>query len=184
MALTEETRQQVRQTHAPFIHAVVSASQNPTLHKEIEGMLTHAEENGWAALVVAVRKILSGRHDEGVLAGLDDEDGVIVSCILDGIRNPATLPDATNTADGSQAAPGLAQMIHAARQGDTQSLQALALMGEQMASVGGDMARVASTFRTLIQGDPDVDTLTQGMETKGRNLLLAITEELGRLKTH
>ncbi|HEC11657.1 MAG TPA: hypothetical protein ENI80_00125 [Acidiferrobacteraceae bacterium] len=184
MPLTEETKQQVRQTHAPFIHAVVSAAQNPTLHKEIEGMLNHAEENGWAALVVAVRRILSGHHNEGVLVGLDDEDLVIVTCILDGIRNPATLPDVTNTADGSQAAPGLAQMIHAARQGDTQSLQALALMGEQMTRVGGDMARVASTFHALVQGDQDVDTLTQGMEIKGCNLLLAITEELGKFKTH
>lgn len=184
MPLTEETRLQVRQTHAPFIHSVVSASQNPTLHKEIEGMLNHAEENGWATLVVAVRRILSGRHDKGVLAGLDDEDRVIVTSILDGIRNPATLPDAAKTADGSQAAPGLAQMIHAARQGDAQALQALALMGEQMTSVGGDMARVAGTFHALVQGDQDVDTLTQGMKTKGRNLLLAIIDELGKLKTH
>jgi hypothetical protein len=175
---------QIRQVHARFIHAVVQAVDDPDSRIELEQALAIAEENGWTDAVHAVRLILAGRRDSEMLSGLDEEDHAIISGILEGLQNPANMPDPAATADPSFAAPGLAGMIMLAARGDVQGLQAIALMAEQMNAAGGEMAQVAAKFRALINGERDADQLTARMSNRSRSLILSILEELGKLDAH
>ncbi len=176
--------EQIRQVHAQFIHGVVGAVHNPDDRQELEQALAVAEENGWTEAVRAVRLILDGRRDTGILAALDAEDHAIVSGILEGLQNPATLPDVNAKADGTFAAPGLASMITMASRGNVQALQALGVMGEQMTAFGGEMAHISGHFRQLLDGERDEDKLTEGMSAKSRSLMLSILEELSKLDHH
>jgi hypothetical protein len=176
------TQDQIRQAHAGLIHRVVAAVTDPEARDRLEGVLEISERNGWTALVARVRRILAGARDESLLGGLDEEDRVIVTAILEGLQNPATLPPVQATADPSLAAPGIARMIHAAASGDVQALHLLSGMAEQMQSLGGDMARLAGAFRPLMNGERDPDQLCRGMTAHGEGLMLAILEELGRLR--
>ncbi len=176
--------EQIRQIHARFIHAVVRSVHDADERKELEQALNIAEENGWRDAVRAVRLILDGRRDGGILAGLDEEDLAIVTGILEGLQNPDALPKLGDAPDGSFAAPGLASMITLASRGDVQALRALALMGEQMTAFGGDMAQISGRFRRLIDGERDHDKLTAGMSATSRTLMLSILEELAKLDTH
>lgn len=176
--------EQIRQVHAGFILAVVRAVQNPDDRAELEQALGIAQENGWTEAVRAVRQILDGRRDAGVLLGLDDEDHAIVTGILEGLQNPNSLPDPGAHADASSAAPGLASMITLAARGNINALETLANMGEQMTRTGGKMAEISGRFRQLINGERDADTLTAGMSQKSRSLMLSILDELAKLDTH
>ena len=184
MPLDPDTRRQIAATHAVFIRTVAGACRGQVPAGEVEALLAHAEEAGWQRLAAAVRGLLAGRRGPAVLERLDEEDRVIVGAILEGIEHPERLPDPAGAADPTQAAPGLAQMIHAARGGDAQALQMLGHMGEQMTRAGGDMARLAGCFHTLLQGERDADRLARGMGPRGRSLLLSLVEALGRLDTH
>jgi hypothetical protein len=184
MDIRPDKSQQILQVHARLIHAVVQACHNRDLLPPLEEMLRHAEAQGWTRLVAAVRQILKGRRDTGLLEGLDDEDRVIVGSVIAGLHDPKTLPDPDAQPEAAHAAPGLADMIDMARRGDARALKALGDMGEQMLSVGGDMARLAATFRPLIDGERDADKLARGMGPQGRGLLLSIIEELAKLDAH
>jgi hypothetical protein len=180
----KEKIQQIRQVHAGFIHAVVHAVHTPEARPEIEQLLKVAEQNGWHDIVRAVKAILAGRRDESILMGLDEEDHAIVSGILEGLQNPAYLPDPEAPADAAFAAPGLATMINLAARGQVQALQALGLMGEQMTAAGGEMAQLAGRFRVLIDGERDAEKLTKDMLPKSRSLMLSILDELAKLDKH
>jgi len=175
---------QIRQFHARFIIAVVEACSKPDGLRELDPLLKQAEQAGWKDLSAVIRRIAAGERETGMLDRLDDEDRVIASSILEGIQNPATLPDPDQQPDGSAAAPGLASMIHAASRGDANALQLLGNMGEQMSRVGGDMARVAGIFRRLLNGERDPDRLTRGMGKQAEGLTLSLLEELGKLERH
>ena len=163
---------------------MVKAVHDTATRLELERALDIAQEQGWTDTVQAVRLILDGRRDTGVLAGLDEEDHAIVTGILEGLQDPGSLPDPEAHADPAVAAPGLASMILLAARGDVQSLQAIAVMAEQMAAAGGEMAQVAARLRDLINGERDADRLTDGMAVRSRNLLLSVLEELARLDAH
>ncbi len=178
-----DTIDQIRQVHADFIRMVVRACHQPAEVATLEGVLSGAEQNGWTDAVRAVRQILGGRRDRELLSGLDEEDHAIISSILDGLRDPATLPEVSRP-NPAAAAPGLATIIAAASRGDARALNGLATMGEQMSTTGGEMAELAGTFRRLVNGERDPDVLTDGMGAKSRNLMLAVLEELARLDRH
>lgn len=175
---------QIRQFHAQFINAVAEACMKPDEWNQLEPLLKQAEQAGWKDLVSVIRKIYTGQRETGMLEILDDEDRVIASSILQGIQNPATLPDPEQKPDGSMAAPGLASMIQAAATGNAQALALLGNMGEQMSKVGGEMSRISGIFRRLIDGERDPDTLTKGMAIQAEELTLSILEELGKLEKH
>ncbi|NIR59279.1 MAG: hypothetical protein GWO02_07030 [Gammaproteobacteria bacterium] len=175
---------QIEQTHAELIHGVVAACENPERGRELEPALQASEANGWVELVARIRKILEGRRDEHLLAGLDDEDRAIVAAILRGLQDPRSLPARDQPADPSAAAPGLAALIHDAARGDTEALSYLGNMAEQMSQVGGDMARLSAILRRLVNGERDPEALTQDMGRHGETLVLSILEELGRHGTH
>jgi hypothetical protein len=184
MATLPEKDQQIIEAHTGLIHRVVIGCQNREMVPDLDDILKQAEQNGWIKLVTAIRRLLSGKRDESVLNGLDQEDQVIVSSILRGLQDPATLPDLSKGFDGSMAAPGIAAMINGARSGNMETLQLLGAMAQQMMQAGGDMARLAGILRPLVKGERDADQLTVGMSAEGERLVLSILEELAKLDRH
>lgn len=170
--------QQIRQMHAELIHRVVQASHDPKQAVALEPALQSSHANGWEQLVQAIRRILQGERNPALLSPLDEEDRSIISAILEGIQNPSSLPPRQHQADPTHAAPGLAQLIQAASQGDAQALQVVAGMAEQMSKAGGDMARLAAKIKPLIDGERDLDKLCQGMSDQGQQLVQNIVQDL------
>jgi hypothetical protein len=176
-----EREQQIRMAHATLIHQVVQACHNSDQRTELASVLEVATEQGWLDLVKVIQRIVSGNRDEALLNGLDEEDQVIITSILAGLQDPSTLPDLDQQGDPTQAAPGLAQMIHAAGRGDTQALQAVSQMAEQMTQAPGDMARLGGNMKRLIDGERDADLLCKGMGASGEQLMLNLIDELNKL---
>jgi hypothetical protein len=176
--------QQIRLAHAGLIRLVVQATQNVGARAELDPVLTQAEQTGWTDLVPRVRRVLNGERDTALLRGLDEEDTVILTAILAGIQDPATLPEPDAAADPTQAAPGLAQMVHAASRGDAQALHWLSQMAEQMTRAGGDMARLGGIAKRLVDGERDPEKLCKGMGPQGESLVLSLLGELGKLERH
>ncbi len=179
-----DREQQIIQAHAAFICQAVEFIQQSGAENRLEALLTAAAENGWTALAAAVRQFASGRRDLTLVGGLDEEDRVIAEAILRGLQDPSSLPDPNRKADPTLAAPGLAGMIIAAASGNVQALTLISQMAEQMSRVGGDMSRVAALIRPMINGERDPDTLCARLDTRGRQLVLQILDELGRLELH
>jgi len=177
-------REQIIRTHARLITAVVQAVGHDALPQELEHALQVSAQNGWTALVRAIRRILAGERVMTRLGPMDEEDATICEAILRGVQDPATLPDPNQQPDPSLAAPGLAQLIHEAGTGHTQALQALASLAEQMTRVDGDMGRLGGLMKRLVDGERDPERLGRGLTAQGRSLLLAILESLGRLESH
>jgi hypothetical protein len=177
-------REQVRMAHAGLIRLVVQASQNPAARAELAPVLEQAVKAGWTELVARIRRVLQGERDPALLKGLDDEDMAILEAILAGLQDPATLPPPQAAADPTQAAPGLAQMIHAAGRGDAQALYWLSQMAEQMTRAGGDMARLGGIAKRLVDGERDPERLCRGMGAQGESLVLSLLTELGKLEHH
>ena len=163
---------------AGWVPGVGPPCHNRDLLPQLEQVLKLSEENGWNRLVASIRRILGGQRDLSVLTGLDEEDRVITEAILRGLHNPETLPDLYATPDPEHAAPGLASMVAAARQGNVEALRALADMATQMRNAGGDMARLASALSQMEQGEDDVEKLSRGMSPAGLKLVEMIIEEL------
>ena len=184
MSPLPDRQQQIITMHAPFIRQVVELSVDESRRGDLETLLRTATENGWAELVRTVREILKGRHDPGVLQGLDEEDTTIAEAILLGLQNPASLPPPEPRPDPAMAAPGLASMIQAAGSGDVRALQIISEMADQMRKAGGPMARLSTVMRPLINGERDPHKLCKGMDGKTEQLVLSILAELGNARTH
>ena len=167
--------------HAPFIHALVKACQNEQERLAFEPQIKVLQEQGWDQLSVVAQRILNGDRSETMLHGLDDEDTIIVSAVLDGIQNPNTLPDLNARPKATDAAPGLASIIHAAASGDASALNALSVMAQQMTQTGGAMAEIAGAMRQLVNGERDFDVLSKKMRQESKDLLIGILNELGKL---
>lgn len=150
----------------------------------MEQALVVSEQNGWDKLVAAIRKILNGSRDQSILNGLDDEDTVIVTAILRGLQDPATLPRPEEKPDATLAAPMLANLINDARRGDHNAVIMLGGMAEQMSMAGGDMASVGAILKDLIDGERDVDKLCDKVGPQGESLIVQILTELGKLEVH
>ena len=180
---TPNREQQIRQSHAVLIHQAVKACHNPAEKPALQQMLQMAQQQGWEDLVHTIRVIVDGRRDDALLNGLDEEDTVIIRSILQGLQNPASLPDPNQGADPSMAAPGLAHMIHAASRGDAQALQATAFMAEQMINTQGDMRLLGGQIKRLLDGERNPEVLSKEMGPSGQQLVLGILEELNKLAT-
>ena len=176
--------QQIVQSHAALIVAVVQTVQNPSHRPELDRALAAAMKNGWNSLVTGIKQILAGERNPITIKGLDEEDGTIIDAILRGIQNPSTLPDPNAGADASMAAPGLAAMIISARNADPAALQALAMMAEQMTSASGDLAQLGGLMKRLVDGERDIELLGQRLGPQALSLLESILTELGKLETH
>jgi hypothetical protein len=179
-----ELDDQILQSHAGLIHRVVMHCNNPGSVPDIEQVLQQAEQNDWTQLVAAIRDIMSGKRDESILPGLDEEDRVIVDSILRGLQDPSTLPNLQADFDSNMAAPGIAGLVHASRTGNAQALQIIANMAKQMLAAGGDMGILAGRIRPLVEGERDADKLTESMTGKGQRLMLDILDELLKLEAN
>ncbi|MGD8913766.1 MAG: hypothetical protein PVI97_05935 [Candidatus Thiodiazotropha sp.] len=178
-----DKREQILAVHAAFINQVVTTGSNPDRINEFEQLMGIALENGWTELVGTIRQIFNqGRRDIELLNTLDEEDQVIIEAILLGLQAPSTLPDPNAKPDPAMAAPGLASMIHAAGSGNTQALQLIAEMADQMSKVGGPMARLAAVIRPLIDGERDPDLLCKRLDSNSEAMVLGILDELKQLE--
>jgi len=179
-----DTTEQILQSHTGLIHRVVMHCNNPGSVPDLEQVLQQAEENDWKQLVAVIRNIMSGTREESVLLGLDEEDRVIAESILRGLQDPQTLPDLDADIDSTMAAPGIAGLVHASRNGNAQALQIIGTMAKQMLAAGGDMGILAGRIRPLVEGERDTDKLTEKMGEKGQKLMLEIVEELLKLEAN
>ncbi len=179
---TPELNEQILQSHSGLIHRVVMHCNSPGSVPDMEQVLQQAEENEWTQLVAAIRDIMSGNREESILLGLDDEDRVIVESILRGLQDPGTLPELQTDFDSEMAAPGIAGLVHAARNGNAQALQIIANMARQMLQAGGDMSILAGRIRPLVEGERDAGKLTENMTDKGQKLMTDILEELLKME--
>lgn len=178
-----EREAQILQMHAPLIVMTAQVCLGALPRQELDNVLVKLERMD-QLLVAVIRRVLAGEREESLLNGLDEDDRVIVSAILLGIQDPATLPDPSQQADPVTAAPGLAAIIHAAAHGDVQALQIISEMAEQMTAAGGEMARTGGVMRKLVDGERDVDVLSEGMGAQGASLMKSLVEELGKLAGH
>ena len=88
-----ENRNELRQ-HASLIAAAVMAAQEERHRVDLEESFPQLEQNGWTALVAAIRRVLVGeRNEEELCDGLDLEDSMIVIAILRALEDPSTLDD-------------------------------------------------------------------------------------------
>ena len=179
-----DKQEQILQSHAGLIHRVVMHCNNPGSVPDMEQVLQMAVDNDWTTLVTTIRDIMSGNRDESMLALLDEEDRIIVESILRGLQDPSTLPSLETDIDSSMAAPGIAGLIHASRNGNAQALQIIGGMAKQMLEAGGDMSILAGRIRPLVEGERDPDKLTEKMGDKGQKLMLEIIEELLKLEAN
>lgn len=177
-----DLNEQILISHSGLIHRVVMHCNNPGSVLDLEQVLQQAEDNDWKQLVAAIRDIMQGKRDESVLLGLDDEDRVIVESILKGLQDPATLPPLQTDIDSDMAAPGIAGLVHASRNGNLQALHLIGNIAQQMLAAGGDMSILAGRLRPLVEGDRDADKLTAKMSDKGQKLMMDIIEELLKLE--
>lgn len=179
-----DTKEQILQSHTGLIHRVVMHCNNPGSVPDMEQVLQMAADNDWTVLVAVIRDIMSGNRDESVLLALDEEDRVIAESILQGLQDPNTLPPLETDIDSDMAAPGIAGLIHASRNGNVQALQIVGNMAKQMLEAGGDMGILAGRIRPLVDGERDADKLTENMTNKGEKLMLQILEELLKLEAN
>ena len=181
---TPSKQEQVLQTHAGLIGAVVQTIQSPELRPQLDLVLKQSEENGWQGLVAAIRKIMSGSRENSLLNGLDDEDKFIVDAILKGIQDPNTLPKADQQGEAAAAAPMLAQLINSAGRGDHDAVIMLGGMAEQMSKAGGDLANLSAVVKNMVDGERSIDKLCTRMGPQGESLITAIIAELNKLEIH
>lgn len=179
-----EKREQIVQTHASLILAVVQTIHNPQLKPHLENVLQQSAQNGWQDLVNVIKKIVAGNRDQALANGLDDEDAVIIDSILRGLQDPKTLPSSEQSGDATQAAPMFARLIDEARRGDHNALSMLGSMAEQMSNAGGDLANLSAVIKNMIDGERDVDKLCTRMGPQGESLITQILSELAKLDTH
>ncbi len=184
MPITPEKKQQILQTHASLVLAVVQTIHNPELKPHLEQVLLQSAQNGWQDLVTVINKIVAGSRDQSLLNALDEEDAVIVDSILLGLQDPATLPKVEQSGDATKAAPMLAQLINDARHGDHNALAMLGSMAEQMSRAGDDMANLGAVLKNMIDGERSVDKLCSRMGVQGESLIIQILNELARLDVH
>lgn len=183
MQITQK-QEQILQTHAGLITAVVQCTQNPEVRPQLDAALQRSAQNGWESLVAAINKVLDGSRDESILKPLDDEDYVIVQAILRGIQDPSTLPKPDEQANAAMAAPMLAKLINEASRGDHNAVVMLGGMAEQMSAAGGDMAAVGAILKDMIDGERDLDKLCTRVGQQGESLVTAIVDELSKLDIH
>ncbi len=179
-----EKQQQVLQIHGKLVVAVVHAINDSSLMPQLEQVLKISAENGWEQLVKAIRRIIKGDRDSSILKGLDEEDAIIVTAILNGIQDPSTLPSTEQEPDPAMAAPMLAQMIQAAATGDVNALSMLGAIAEQMSGTKGDLARFSTLIKPLVDGERNVDRLCDKIGPQGESLVVSILNELAKLENH
>jgi len=182
MSDSDNFEEEVLQAHASLIHRVVLHCNDPGSAPDLDAILRQAEDSDWKRLVATIRTIISGNRDESILQELDEEEATIIDSILRGLEDPSTLPALQPDFQSSLAAPGIANLIHASRDGNAHSLNIIANLIRQMLNVGGDFEVMAGHIRPMIEGERDLASLTENMTEKGQKMMAEILAELARLE--
>jgi hypothetical protein len=168
--------------NAELIHRVVMAIAANEYIPDLEKILAQAESNGWTVLVGAIRKILAGERDLLQLAGLDEEDRIISSAILQGIDDPRTLPDLANVIDPAIAGPSMANMICDAASGNAMAIDAIKVVCQKMGGTRGDFQKIPAAINFMMAGERRADVLCKDLEAAGASLVQTILEELKKIE--
>lgn len=179
---TEDRQQQVLQEHASLIHQVVAACESPRLFPGLNAQLHQAEQNGWTALIAAIRRILDGERDVDAFEGLDDEDTIIVVAIVRGIQDRTTLPNPSSLIDASSAGPLIATLIARSRRNEKGASESLAAIEIQLNQAGGDLPLIGSALRRIIAGDYRFDQLFPKMSSDSVEIIRRILAELKNIE--
>lgn len=182
MSDTDNFKEEVLQAHASLIHRVVMHCNEPGSVPELAEILQQAEDSDWKQLVTTIRSIMGGKHDDSVLQGLDEEETIIISSILRGLEDAGTLPALQADFQSSLTTAGIANLIHASREGSAHSLNIIANLARQMLEIGGDFEILAGHIRPLIEGERDLVKLTENMTEKGQNMMEELLAELAKLE--
>ncbi len=83
----------------------------------------------------------------------------------------------------SLSAAGIANLIHASREGSAHSLNIIANLARKMLEIGGDFEIMAGHIRPMVEGERDPAKLTENMTEKGRKMMMEILAELANLET-
>jgi hypothetical protein len=67
-----DKKEQILQTHASLVLAVVQTIHNAELKPHLDNILQQSAQNGWQGLVNIINKILDGNRDQSLINGLDD----------------------------------------------------------------------------------------------------------------
>ncbi len=182
MSDSDQFREEVLQAHASLIHCVVMHCNNPGSVPDLAAILQQAEDSDWKQLVATIRSIMGGGRDDSILQELDEEEAIIIGAILRGLEDPGTLPALQPDFQSSMAAPGIANLIHASRDGSAQSLSIIANLARQMQEIGGDFEIMAGHIHPMIEGERDLARLTANMTEKGQKLMVDILAELAKME--
>jgi hypothetical protein len=175
--------EEILASHQGLINRVIIHCNKPGAVPDLEQLLQMAEQNDWIDLVAVIRDIMSGRRDEVLLSGLDDEERIIIQAILDGLKQ-GSVPLSNVRADfeSAHAGPGIASLIHASQSGDATAIELVTNVTRQMTEDGGDLAVLASRLQLMLGGERDEETLCQQMDRKNLLLMKSILSELRNLE--
>ena len=73
---TPEKIENILQTHASLVLAVVQTIHNPSFKPQLDQVLQQSAQNGWQTLVNVINKIVDGSRDQSLLEGLDEDPDV------------------------------------------------------------------------------------------------------------
>ena len=171
-------KEEILRDHSTLIHRVVMHCNEPGSVADLEQILQLAEDNDWQKLVATFRNIMSGNRERALLHDLDEEESIIIESILNGLEDSVTLPTVSVDLNSAMAAPGIASLIHASMQGNSESLNIISNLTKQMQDSGGDYSNIAGGIKTMIDGERDLAKLTADISEREQKLLAEILTEL------
>jgi len=179
-----ENEEEILRSHEGLIKRVIIHCNNPGSVPDLEQILQMAEQNDWTDLVAVIRDIISGRRDETLLSGLDDEERIIIEAILNGLKQGSvSISNVRANFESEHAGAGIASLIHASLSGDASAVDLFSNVTRQMSEDGGELAVLASRLQLMLGGERNEETLCQQMDEKNLQLIQNILSELRNLET-
>jgi len=164
--------------HSGFVANVVAVCINHTAPSTLTPILDSARNNGWHKLVNAIERIIQGERSNTLLDDLDSEEEEIISNILLQLESGHTELSTPKLSENNS--QGLAIIINAAINGDSDAQSTIAFMCKEMESVGGELTMLSSAIRKLLAGERDLIALSNDMSLRSKRLLSAVLKDLSQ----
>jgi hypothetical protein len=178
MNISSDREKEIIEENADLVHLAIMAIFDDQHLPMLKNNLVLAESNGWGDLVKAIRSILKGARNKDDFTGLDAEDSVIVFAILQGIKNPSTLPALSDALDPEIAAPVIAYELFEVSNGNEDAKEALKSISMQFRDASGDFEKISDSLDFLIAGERESTKLCEGLADSGKKLIKSILAEL------